>query len=330
MKRDQFMTELAMGVADLPQDVARDILTDMDEYFNDGLNQGKSEEAICDQLGDVDDFIALLHETEQRRSSSKELSLHTTRVHLSVDAGDIHVHSADHFEIKYDPSAYAYYTTKNERDDVMDIVLESKTKIRGMGGLINSFLNPASTRIDVLLPEDVDQMDIHSDYGDIEIESVHGSTISLSFNKGDIDIKRCEIIDLHVCTSLGDIDIKAGSIQRMDLSTNAGDIDIEGNGSTISAISDLGDIDYEGMVETIDLKTSKGDIDFSGKINQRGHIQTQMGDIDMHINDATIKASTKLGDIDIDGYIENGVYILGDGSGDVTVSSALGDVTVSK
>lgn len=51
MNRKQFLHELEQLLHSLPQDEREDILADYNEYFANGLNEGKSEEEITEKLG---------------------------------------------------------------------------------------------------------------------------------------------------------------------------------------------------------------------------------------------------------------------------------------
>lgn len=51
MNRKQFLNELERLLSSLPKEEREDILTDYNEYFANGLTEGKSEEEIVEKLG---------------------------------------------------------------------------------------------------------------------------------------------------------------------------------------------------------------------------------------------------------------------------------------
>ena len=327
MTRDQFMTELAMGLSDMPRDVVKELLNDMDEYFRDGLNQGKTEEEICNQLGSVEDFISVFKEAEGKRSSSREVSVCNNRVNLSVNSGDIRISHGDIFEVIYDKDYYELI--QRDHDGQQDIELKPKHKQSGLGRLINLAINNVDSQVEVKVPKVIDRIDVHGDFGDIKAKGIMVSTMVLATDKGDIEISKCSGDDLHVANHLGDIDIRKNTFKKIDAKTNAGDITIDQDGGTIHANSDLGDITIHGMVDTIKANNSKGDIEFDGILNDSGHLKTSMGDIDIVCDDVTIHASTSLGDIDGQGCHGNGSYTYGNGHASLYASTSMGDITIN-
>lgn len=327
MTRDQFMTDLAMGLSDMPKDVVKELLSDMDEYFRDGINQGKTETQICEQLGSVDDFIALFKEAESKRSSSKEVGIFMQKVNITVINGDIHLSNGDHFEVIYDQQYYDL--TTNDHGDQQDIELKPKHPEKSWGRLIDLALNNVDNQVDIKVPSTMNTIDVSGDFGDIKAKGVNVSSMVLSTDKGDIEIEGCSGDDLHVANHLGDIDITHNTFKSIDAKTDAGDISIDQDGGTINAKSNLGDITVKGMVDTMELNNSKGDIEFDGVLNDNGHIKTQLGDIDIVCDNVTIHASTKLGDIDGDGCDGNGTYTYGNGEATLVASTSMGDITIN-
>lgn len=51
MNREQFLTQLSEHLSTLPRNERDDILNDYNEYFEDGLLEGKSESEIAENLG---------------------------------------------------------------------------------------------------------------------------------------------------------------------------------------------------------------------------------------------------------------------------------------
>ncbi|MBZ9607715.1 DUF1700 domain-containing protein [Clostridium estertheticum] len=53
MNKNQFMKELSRNLPKVPEEEKQDILTDYDEYFTIGTEQGRSEEDIALSLGEI-------------------------------------------------------------------------------------------------------------------------------------------------------------------------------------------------------------------------------------------------------------------------------------
>lgn len=78
MNKETFIQQLHSSLKKLAEDERQDIIQDYEEYFNIGLEEGKTEEQISDALGDPNQI-------------AKELlaSYHLNRVEKSASAGNI-------------------------------------------------------------------------------------------------------------------------------------------------------------------------------------------------------------------------------------------------
>lgn len=68
MNKNEFMRKLKDGLVGLNQTDKREILLDYEEHFLDGLKSGRSEEDICESLGDPTEIAANL-KTESSKSN---------------------------------------------------------------------------------------------------------------------------------------------------------------------------------------------------------------------------------------------------------------------
>ena len=80
MTRAEYMEKLAQGLKDYDEDFALDIIGDYRRHFDEAAADGRSEESVCEELGNVDDFLRDIPEefkkkaSEQQESSSQENS----------------------------------------------------------------------------------------------------------------------------------------------------------------------------------------------------------------------------------------------------------------
>ena len=80
MTRAEYMENLAQGLNDYDEDFALDIIGDYRRHFDEAAADGRSEESVCEELGNVDDFLRDIPEefkkkaSEQQESSSQENS----------------------------------------------------------------------------------------------------------------------------------------------------------------------------------------------------------------------------------------------------------------
>ena len=67
MKKDEFFAQLRTAFAGMDEELLTDILGDYENHFKEGIENGKSEEEICEELGNVEesaDLIAALGDQE--------------------------------------------------------------------------------------------------------------------------------------------------------------------------------------------------------------------------------------------------------------------------
>mgnify|MGYP000051427459 CR=1 FL=1 len=56
MKKDEFFAQLRTAFAGMDEELIMDILGDYENHFKEGMENGKSEEEICDELGNVEEI----------------------------------------------------------------------------------------------------------------------------------------------------------------------------------------------------------------------------------------------------------------------------------
>ena len=56
MKKDEFFAQLRTAFAGMDEELVKDILGDYENHFKEGMENGKSEEEICEELGNVEEI----------------------------------------------------------------------------------------------------------------------------------------------------------------------------------------------------------------------------------------------------------------------------------
>mgnify|MGYP000496062612 CR=1 FL=1 len=56
MKKDEFFAQLRTAFAGMDEELLTDILGDYENHFKEGIENGKSEEEICEELGNVEEI----------------------------------------------------------------------------------------------------------------------------------------------------------------------------------------------------------------------------------------------------------------------------------
>lgn len=126
-----------------------------------------------------------------------------------------------------------------------------------------------SSDIDIYLPDNVpNHLEIHSNLGDVDIDTRINTNLEIHSDCGDISaVELCGSFDIH--TDLGDIDIKRINISKnSSAATNLGDIDI----SHTNAVN----IDYSTSLGTSDIKNNNTDSNITLEVS------TDLGDIEIN------------------------------------------------
>ena len=56
MKKDEFFVQLRTAFAGMDEELVKDILGDYENHFKEGMENGKSEEEICEELGNIEEI----------------------------------------------------------------------------------------------------------------------------------------------------------------------------------------------------------------------------------------------------------------------------------
>lgn len=126
-----------------------------------------------------------------------------------------------------------------------------------------------SSDIDIYLPDNTpDHIEIHSNLGDVDIDTKLNTNLEINNNCGDISASELDgSFDIH--TDLGDIDIKRININKnSSATTNMGDIDIEYTNAV--------NIDYSTSLGTSDIKNNNTNSDITLQVH------TDLGDIEVN------------------------------------------------
>lgn len=190
----------------------------------------------------------------------------------------------------------------------------------------------SDVRLKVTVPSRFD-VDVQTQFGDIEIGGPLKGTVDASTSGGDIRLRGLSG-EVTVRTSGGDIvsedvegtlkattmggDLRIGSVTgTLDLSTMGGDVTVDHVGREVSVSTSGGDVTVGDAGGSVKVSTAGGDIRLT-KAGGAVKLNTAGGDIAVKSAPGNIQVSTAGGDLNI-----------GDAAGPVEASTAGGDVTVS-
>ena len=168
------------------------------------------------------------------------------------------------------------------------------------GVLIDLGTGDRSPYLEVYVPEGINikNIDIDTDYGDVEISDISAGTVSINADSGDISMDRVSYDTMNIISDYGDIEGRVLKSKGLSIEADAGDIDLQGEfyGNT-NIKSDNGDTDIVTTLKeelyTLDLYTDFGDVEAGS------HKYEDFGYINQGNGENIIKVVNDSGDINI-------------------------------
>lgn len=184
---------------------------------------------------------------------------------LTIDsnAGDITIRNNNDNTVRITATG-RYSETFSVSNESSNLFIESKIS---KNKIFRANTNECNDII-IYLPQNFAEIEIKSNYGDVDIEGRLNGRLNIACDYGDIDAQALfGIFDIH--TDMGDIDIELVSItESSHVSTDLGDIDIDRtDGIRIDASTSLGECNIRDNNQQSDIiltaKTSLGDIEIN-------------------------------------------------------------------
>ncbi len=336
MTKEEYLTQLRMSLGDYPAEFQNEILSDFEDHFMDGMEQGKSEEEIMNELGTVEDVlenIRMMHDLPGKdplRQNLEELSgtfIDALQSVSNVVIDGINSAVTNISENKEDrlssdsgtlakPARIAIYAGTSNCDILMRYGTQLTYQFQPVFSLFSSkqaeleiqegnttefLIHNGSAKLLLTVPDSVQSIEIQSASGDCTFKDLACTEFDIRTFSGDIKAEEIQCDTMTLKASSGDITVKHVNASNIALSAKSGDIEAERCHGDIQADSLSGDIDisrHEGNHLT--AKITSGDLDIDTTASEI-IAKSISGDIDIKCASALIylKAETKSGDIDI-------------------------------
>ena len=214
MTRNEYMSRLETALNDFSKETQKEVLEDYESHFAIGLENGKSEDEICRELGSVDLFIEELSrmepkadrhyqpgvchspDTDQPQSSdhiSEPSEYHISgcrRLILDGQAAEVFIRPSDDgiFHIFYENNSTArqklryHFYLRQDKDTIYTGIRKDKT-LSGFLGTIFS----GSMKLTLLIPSSISEIQAETVSGDIVLDtasSASGFQVSYSAVSG--------------------------------------------------------------------------------------------------------------------------------------------------
>lgn len=319
MKKEEYLNRLEMALNGLSKDFVQEILEDYDTHFQDGLESGRNEEEICQELGDITELVNEFRDiardgvkmevippqpevkqtTEEGSEEEKETTL--KRVCFSATMTDVTVYPSKDGELHvYLKGSSNTNITIEERIDG-DCYYGKVVRRKNRSDFLQLFTG-FSADVVIELPQNVEYLEVKGMSGDIEAERLHLNGLILKTFSGDVELHHSTADKLKLSTKSGDVETDHIVCSVASLESISGDVDADHialkYGDFHSTSGDVRlNLDCGGKAYIVDAKTMSGDLRIRGDIS----IQ-EMTDRKLNLEDCIqIRAHSVSGDVKVTG-----------------------------
>ena len=288
MTREEYMKQLEESLQGYSREFAEEILDNYREHFETGLREGRTEEEICEELGEIETLLQDIqemmgdrdiraHELEQYTAVAEyqeqysgirkvELSLVAIDVKLSASADNqLHVYleggqdKGTYLEERMAGDSYYAYERKMERDQSRGLLAQ----------LMNIGRSKENLCLVVEVPERLESLTIKTISGDMQLGGFGSRELLLSSTSGDIEMETVRADSLTVQTTSGDVTLKAVNAGQLKVRSTSGDLslcEVEAESWESQTVS--GDIEGKLYAARIRCGSKSGDIGLT--LDRRG------------------------------------------------------------
>lgn len=364
MTKNEYMKMLEIQLGKFSQSTRQEILEDYENHFAEAISQGKSEEEIINELGDIQDMIDEIPDEDLSQENTPENSMYDGAEACSAAGEDssgrrvISDCTGTYRKIVADCKAtdvlvrtsadnklyvqYENYNNSAKTDNSADFYQYEKDGVFYVGMKKNETATRNVTigflgfHMDIpnVRTFESGKMIIDIPAGFKELEIVTGS--------GDAELSDVTGETLSVRTASGDIDMSRVKYQNINVSATSGDIELKDIAAEIFEIgATSGDAELENIsAKILKLSTSSGDVEARNIVAEQTEVRTSSGDSEFSGKVAKYFGRSGSGDqeIEIEGKLSEGEFITGSGDielkiedntgAEITASTGSGDVDV--
>lgn len=311
MKKDEFFAQLRTAFAGMDEELLTDILGDYENHFKEGIENGKSEEEICEELGNVEEIRqAFLDENQaamtinvNSNSDAVGNSDIYNRFYPGIQRVNAQLTDAD-IEIKKSSTNDVELSVTGGLADDMEALKETLRVSASVGTLsiqqekkAGISVSYAASRlfglkvgkysagivIHVAVPEQFEKIKVKSISGDIDANNSNAKTLLIHTGSGDVGVEDCQADELFASSISGDVNVIACKADKMDVVSISGDIKAEFDKSAqCRAKSTSGDckVTIGNQVDAVVSSTS-GDVNvrYIGEIGLEMALSSTSGDV---------------------------------------------------
>lgn len=274
MKKDEFFAQLRTAFAGMDEELLTDILGDYENHFKEGIENGKSEEEICEELGNVEEIRqAFLDEnpaamTINVNSNSDAVGNSDIynrfypgiqRVNAQLTDADIEIKKSNTNEVELsvtggladDMEALKETLRVSASVGTLSIQQEKKAGIsvsyaasRLFGLKVGKY--SAGIAIHIAVPEQFEKIKVKNISGDIVVNDISSERFLVEAVSGDIKTNNSSAKTLLIHTGSGDVGVEDCQADELFASSISGDVNVIAcKADKMDVVSISGDIKAE-------------------------------------------------------------------------------------
>ena len=342
MTENQFISELETALKKLPAEERNDIIKDIQEYFINGREDGKSESEIATSLGSPESIAnelltsySFVNTEVDVQSSNEVITIEDDRfttIDINVQHGALFVRPSDNSitTVELIGSNEKLQLTAEVVGDTLFVRLKN---LRHWLFMFN--FNMKAVTLNVFIPTKLYQsIAMKTDNGRISAEKLLGKKIDVNTDNGKIQLREIAATTLTAETDNGRIEIDKVQADLLRTKTDNGRIEMRHvDADSIAVESDNGRIELEHVSGSIVGSTDNGRITLqTDSLDRNIDLQTDNGSIviqsSIEPKNVSIHAKTGHGKVDIFGD-RNSRTVIGAGEHTIRLKSDNGRITVS-
>ena len=233
MTKSEYMKMLEIQLGKFSESVRQEILEDYENHFAEAMAQGKTEEEIIEELGDIQDMIDEIPEEDMAEdfegekqeiegSVKKEYSCGYRKIVADCKAADIILKSSvdNKLYVNYEnpdgtESGQSFYQYEN--DGVFYVGVNKNNATASTKNVTFDFLgfhldipfqkSYEAGQMTIEIPQGFTEIELRTTSGDIELRNVSGEILRVKTTSGDFQSEHVEYRQMTISATSSDIDL---------------------------------------------------------------------------------------------------------------------------
>ena len=299
MNKEEYMRILKERLERFSQELQDDILEDYEQHFTEGQKQGRSEEEIIRELGNIEEMIQELSDVddesykenttgateEQGRAGIVESDFAVSGQNYTYDEsyeaielegtiadiilepsedGKLHIEYKNELEEKYRQFCNFYYYEKNGVLHAGVKVKETERRVKFFGRILTMSGSVSwgedSVSLWVKVPSQMPRLTFITSSGDVRMDRISVGNLQGKTSSGDVKVMDVRTEELRISAASGDLKLEDVEVRKADLSTTRGDIEADICADIVSFSSASGDIEANAEARVVTCNSTSGDI----------------------------------------------------------------------